>query len=141
MDEVATNQVDTRPAKENGPDPKWSRIDKIRWHLRNFRAGYRFTSSMVTDMMPELEPKDAYNSLFHMSTTGELERENGMFRVVAIQPPSGKTTSAPKVRVKAKRKSKPRVKDGLLERVGKVGNRTVVRDRSTDQIYALTELK
>ena len=144
MDEVTLDDAIAQASVNVGPDPRWSRIDKIRWHLHNDNVprGKRFTSAMIVNMMPELETKDAYNSLFHMATkTGELEMDHGLFRVIEIRQPSGRVQNVHTKKHTPRKKSTPRVKDGLLERVGKVGDRTVVRDRATQQIYALTELK
>jgi len=150
MDEMTNTEVhdDYQIKAGLAPDPRWTRIDRIRWHLRDndYTVGTRFSTASVVELIPELSTKDVYNSLFHMATnTGELEMDNGVFRVIAIKPPTERI-QAPKPTVTAKPKKKKarvkaRAKDGLLERVGKVGNRIVVVDRSTQQVYALTELK
>ena len=147
MDDMTDTEVHDNYQTKAGlaPDARWSRIDRIRWHLRdnNYTVGFRFSTASVVALIPELSVKNAYNSLFHMATnTGELEMDNGTFRVIAIKPPTERiTTTTTKPAKPKKTKVKATPKSGLLERVGKVGNRTVVRDKSTLQIYALTELK
>ena len=147
MDEMTDDEVHDNYQTKAGlaPDPRWSRIDRVRWHLRDnhYTVGYRFSTASVVKIMPEITIKNAYNTLFHMAkNTGELEIDNGTFRVIAIKPPTERiATTKPKTTKPKKTKVKTKSKSGLLERVGKVGNRVVVRDKSTQQIYALTELK